>query len=89
LADEISERLCNGPNEIWLDTPSGVNRITTLQELRDALAPFGLEVVTKDAVEWGTTYPHAAENITKICELTQQADELAAIVAVEKKNAAE
>ncbi len=68
-------------------------RMYPLSDVRAALAEHGLEVTTKDAVDWGTNYPQQARNINQICELTQRRDALEAGVsaepAPEKKEAAE
>jgi len=75
LAEEISARLAQSNLVVKTETET---RPATLQDLRDALAPFNLDVTTVNAVDWGTEYPHAAEDINRICELEQQLAELRA-----------
>jgi hypothetical protein len=50
----------------------------TVADLREALRPLGLDITTKEAVDWSVDYPNAAIHATKICELQQGVDELRA-----------
>jgi hypothetical protein len=59
----------------------------TVGDLREALKPLGLDVTTVEAVDWGTSYPHAAQDATRICELQQEVDDLAVLVLPQKKAA--
>lgn len=53
-----------------------VRRDVTLREARQILLANGLNVTTKEAVEWGTQYPHEAANLTRICLLQQRIADL-------------
>jgi hypothetical protein len=75
---EISEEILTKhvPNVVILTSDPDVEFHATVQDIREALKPLGLDVTTKDAVDWGIDYPRAAINVTKICALQQEADEL-------------
>lgn len=75
LAEEISARLAQSNLVVRTETET---RPATLQDLRDVLAPLGLDVTTKDAEDWDIQYPEQANNITRICELEQQLADLRA-----------
>lgn len=63
------------PDNIAIRVADGT-RVVTIGELRDLLLTLGLDLTTNDALDWGTEYPHAAEDITRICELEQQLADL-------------
>lgn len=84
---DIPESLLNLPTALVIESGDG-QRVATVQDLRELLLPMGLDITTSDAVDWGVQYPHAAENITKICELEQRRDSLKQEIQ-EKKEAAE
>lgn len=48
----------------------------TVGDLVEALLPLGLEITTKDAVNWASDYPGSAEAATRICELQQEIADL-------------
>ena len=50
----------------------------TVQDLRDALKPLGLDVTTQRALNWGIANPVQAAHIDTIIELQQETDELQA-----------
>jgi hypothetical protein len=52
--------------------------LSTIGELREFLLTQGLDITTTEAMDWGTEYPHAAADITRICELEQQLADLKA-----------
>jgi hypothetical protein len=87
LAEEISARLRNAPTKLII-RDGDAERVATLEDLREYLAPLGLEVTTKEAVDWATAYPGSAATANRICDLQQQIDTLTQ-VAIEKKSAAE
>lgn len=80
IAGEISPEILSQSVQL----PSGT---LTVEQLRALLVPLGLDITTKEAVDWGTDYPHAAEHATRICQLTQEAEELTTRVEQEKKAA--
>lgn len=96
LAEELSARLLNGPTQIILRT-AGEEKVATLQDLREALLPLGLDITTRDALNWDVKYPGLARDVTRICELNQQLEALQAEraglleppVPIDKKEAAE
>lgn len=87
LAEEISARILNSPTKLIIKV-NDTERVATLQELRDYLAPFGLDVTTVRALDWGISNPIQADHIDQICDLQQQVDDLSHVLA-EKKQAAE
>lgn len=74
---DIPESLLNLPTALVIQSGDG-QRVATVQDLREFLLPLGLEIVSKDAVDWGTPYPHEATDINRICELDQQVELLQA-----------
>ncbi len=75
LADEISLRLLDAPTKIILRTGDD-EKVATLQDLRDYLAPLGLDITTESALCWGLRNPVQAAHIDQICDLTQRAADL-------------
>lgn len=73
LEATITEKLRT--TALVIKTPDG-ERAPTLQELREALAPLGLDVTTRSAEAWGISNPIQADHIDQICDLTQQLDDL-------------
>lgn len=73
FAEEISARLAT--SNLAVKTESGT-RPATLQDLRDALTPIGLDISTSEAVDWSVEYPDRALHVTRICELQQQIADL-------------
>jgi len=75
LAEEISARLAQSNLRVQTENET---RPATLQDLRDALAPLGLDVTSQSAQAWGIKNPVQAGHIDQICELEQQIAELRA-----------
>ena len=80
ISEEILGKIVPGVSIYTEDMVGGLDHEyeATVADIAEALKPLGLEITTIDAVNWGTPYPHEAENITKICELQQGVDELRA-----------
>lgn len=62
-------------------------RDVTVQELREILQPLGLDITTREALNWDTQYPGYARDITLICELEQRLADLRLCLDQEKKAA--
>lgn len=77
-SEEISEEILTKqvPSVLILTSDQTESFHATVQDIREALRPLGLDVTTKDAVDWGIDYPRAAINVNRIIELQQEADEL-------------
>lgn len=75
---EISEDLLTKevPGVVILNSDPDGEFIATVSDLREALAPLGLDITTIDALAWNTDYPAKARNITRICELQQEIADL-------------
>lgn len=59
------------------ETRSGpVDRPATLRDVREFLLPLGLDIITQDALAWGTRFVRQARNLTRICELQQRVSDL-------------
>jgi hypothetical protein len=80
ISEEILGKVVPGVSIYTEDMVGGLDHEyeATVADLREALRPLGLDITTRDAVNWGTPYPHEAADITKICELQQGVDELRA-----------
>jgi hypothetical protein len=77
ISEEILGKLVPGV-AIYTEDQIGVTHEydATVADLREMLRPLGLDITTKDAVDWGIDYPRAAINVNRIIELQQEADEL-------------
>ncbi len=77
ISEEILGKLVPGV-AIYTEDQIGVTHEydATVADLREMLRPLGLDITTKDAVDWGTPYPHEAADINRIIELQQGVDEL-------------
>lgn len=53
-----------------------VERMASVLDVQKILLPSGLEVTTRDAVDWSDSYPGKAEHITRICLLQQRVSDL-------------
>lgn len=80
IAGEISPEILSQPVQLPLGT-------ITVEQLRALLVPLGLDITTKEAVDWGTELPAKARNVTRICELEQQIADLQLALEQEKKAA--
>ena len=87
LSSEITARLQTSSTRLVIRDGDS-EREATLEDLREYLAPLGLEITTKEAVDWAIEYPGCADTATRICDLQQQVDALTQAVT-EKKEAAE
>lgn len=59
------------------ETQAGrIDRPATVRDIREFLLPLGLDLVTKDALNWGTRFIRQARNLTRICELQQRVADL-------------
>lgn len=87
LAEEISARLANAPTKLVIRT-NDAERVATIEDLREYLEPFGLDVTTHRALAWGIANPIQAEHIDQICDLQQQIDALTQATPLEKKASA-
>lgn len=78
--EEISTEILTKtvPNVVILTSDPDGEFHATVSDIREALKPLGLDVTTKEAVDWGIDYPRAAINVNRIIELQQEADELQA-----------
>lgn len=78
MPGEISEELLTKevPGVVILNSDSDAEFNATVADLREALAPLGLDITTLDALAWNTDYPAKARNITRICELQQEIADL-------------
>jgi hypothetical protein len=59
----------------------------TVADLREMLRPLGLDVTTKDALDWGTKYPGVARDLNRICELQQELADLQHELGINPKSA--
>lgn len=62
---------------IRVHTKSGcVDRTATIQDAQDVLRHHGLEVTTRDTVDWSPDYPGRSKLRGRICELQQRVSDL-------------
>ena len=80
--EEISEEILTKtvPNVVILTYDSNgeldAEFDATVADLREALRPLGLDVTSKDALDWGTKYPGVARDLNRICELQRELADL-------------
>lgn len=73
---EISEDLLTKTVPNVIITTSDAEFHATVSDIREALRPLGLDVTSKDALDWGTKYPGVARDLNRICELQQEIADL-------------
>lgn len=53
-----------------------IDRPATVRDIREFLLPLGLDLITQDALSWGTRFIRQARTLTRICELQQRVADL-------------